>query len=90
MASFDKSQWCVLTWMLIGVEHLSLELQEVDGCAIRVGLFCIKKKKKIYIYIYNNSESRGQERAKGIAKNKIHNKLLCVFYPSECFSNMTS
>ena len=38
----------------------------------------------------HGSESRGQERAKQIAKNKTRDELLCVFYTSERFRNMTS
>jgi len=38
----------------------------------------------------HGSESRGQERAKRITKNKTHDKLLCAFYTSECFRNMMS
>ena len=38
----------------------------------------------------HGSESQGQERAKRIAKNKTRNELLCVFYTSERFRNMTS
>ena len=38
----------------------------------------------------NGSESRGQERAKRITKNKTRDELLCVFYTSERFHNMTS
>jgi len=33
------------------------------------------------------SKSLGQERAKRIAKNKTHDKLLCVFYASKHFRN---
>ena len=52
----------------------------------------------IMIYMYqheshiktNGSESRGQERAKQITKNKMRDKLLCVFYTSKHFHNMTS
>jgi len=38
----------------------------------------------------HGSESQGQERAKRIAKNKMRDKLLCVFYMSERFHNMMS
>jgi len=38
----------------------------------------------------HGSESRGQERAKQIAKNKTHDELLYVFYTSEYFCNMMS
>ena len=38
----------------------------------------------------HGSESQGQERAKRITKNKTSDKLLCVFYMSERFHNMTS
>jgi len=38
----------------------------------------------------HGSELQGQERAKQITKNKTRDKLLCVFYTSECFRNMTS
>jgi len=47
---------------------------------LRVLYFCFKT---------HGSESRGQERAKRIAKNKTHDKLMCVFYTSERFRNMT-
>ena len=43
----------------------------------------------IYIKIIG-SESQGQERAKQIAKNKMCDKLLCVFYTNEHFCNMIS
>ena len=38
----------------------------------------------------NGSESRGQERAKRITKNKMRDELLYVFYTSKSFCNMTS
>ena len=38
----------------------------------------------------HGSELRGQERAKRIAKNKMWDELLCVFYISEHFRNMAS
>ena len=45
----------------------------------------------IFIFIKTHgSESRGQERAKRIAKNKTRDELLCFFYTSESFRNMTS
>jgi len=40
----------------------------------------------IYIKTHG-SESRGQERAKRIVKNKTCDELLCVFYTSERFRN---
>jgi len=36
------------------------------------------------------SELWGQERAKRIAKNKTRVELMCVFYTSKHFRNMTS
>ena len=38
----------------------------------------------------HGSESQGQERAKRITKHKTHDELLCVFYTSKYFHNMTS
>jgi len=38
----------------------------------------------------HGSESRGQERAKQITKNKMRDELLCVFYMSERIHNMMS
>jgi len=38
----------------------------------------------------HGSESQGQERAKRITKNKMHDELLCVFYTSERFCNIMS
>jgi len=46
--------------------------------------------KRMQLIKSHSGESRGQERAKQIVKNKMRDELVCVFYTSEHFRNMTS